>query len=138
MSKVSDIYLTSGDFTLVRKVGIGVDNTPWDGLEIISKGVANKHVVDIRLNSLNYIHEELDDSGEKLPFRYIYDDNVSVYHGIRSTVDTLNETLEYAQCLELAVDFARLVQSWLRMHPEWTDRSIAKKDRLERYNKENE
>ena len=42
-----EVIMTSptGDFTLVKEQGIGINDTPWTGLKVISSGNADKHVV---------------------------------------------------------------------------------------------
>lgn len=135
MGFTRDIILSSGDFTLVRETGTSIHDVPWDGLNIISKGIAEKHIINIRLDSV-MLSDEYDENDKILPTRYICKpEGIEVSHGMRMKRDTLDETLEYAQALVQAVEFAKLVQNWLKMHDEWTNRAAARKDRIELYEK---
>ena len=93
-------------FDFVETHGIGVNDTPWSGLAVVSKGLAVKHVVEIRLNSKGMPEYNGD------PIEYEYKD-AYVTHGMRATMDTLEETEEYIEVLEDAVDFARRVNEYL-------------------------
>jgi hypothetical protein len=116
---------------------MGMQDVPWDNLEVRSTGAADKHVIEVRLETANSMHLEEDEEGKPLPFRYIYNlDRTNVSHGMRMTTDTLAETEEYVEALKAAVAFARRVNTWLEQHPEWTDRVESKKARLEVYKKD--
>ena len=134
-----EIIFSEGDYALERHWGMGMQDIPWDGLEVKSKGAADKHVISVRLNTANSMHLEEDDEGNILPFRYIYEvDGAYVNHGMRMCSDSLKETEEYIDALKAAVEFAKRINAWLAQHPEWTDRTESKKARLEAYKKDQE
>lgn len=93
-------------FAFVKDSGVGVKDTPWEGLEVISKGLAEKHVVSIRLNTKGNPRFE----GEPIKFEY---KDCYISHGMRGRADTLDETAEYIDVLEDALDFANRVNEWL-------------------------
>lgn len=95
-------------FEFVRTEGIGISNTPWSGLAVITKrgSIAEKHAVEIRLNNSN----NPDYNGE--PVEYTYRD-CYIAHGMRSTMDSLDDTRECIDVLEDAVDFAEAINKWL-------------------------
>lgn len=95
-------------FSLIEDGGIGINDTPWEGLRVISKGSAKKHVVEIRLKTKG----SPDFNGEPVTYQY---SDVEVAHGMRSTSDTLEDTEEYIEVLEDAVAFARKVKKYLQM-----------------------
>lgn len=93
-------------FELVIVDGIGVENTPYTMLEVLTEGLARKHVVEIRLNS----------SWEDFigaPVKYSYSGSY-VAHGMRGTMDTLDDTLEYIEVLKQAVRFAKQVNRYIK------------------------
>ena len=88
-----EVIFSKGDFALERHWGIGKQDIPWDKLEVISTGAADKHIISVRLNTINYMHLEEDAEGNILPFRYIYDiTGTYVNHGMRMCSDSLVET----------------------------------------------
>ena len=93
-------------FALVKEGGIGMNDTPWTGLKVQSKGIAEKHVVEIRLNHVGY------QAFDGTPVVYQYSD-AYVGHGMRMQADTLQETQEYIKALQEAVKFAEKVNNWL-------------------------
>lgn len=101
-----DVIFEDEYFEFIRTQGIGIDNTPWTGLAVLSKGLADKHVVEIRLNRKGFP----DMDGNPVEYKYT---NSYIAHGMRSSSDTLEETEEYIDVLEDAVDFARKIDSWL-------------------------
>lgn len=105
-SKYNDVIFEDENFEFVRTQGVGINHTPWTGLAVVSKGLAKKHVVEIRLESRGWY----DYDGTPVEFTY---SGVEVAHGMRSTRDTLDETVEYIEVLEDALDFAYRVQDWL-------------------------
>ena len=107
LASTDKVLLRSNDgmFELVADRGVGTSNTPWSGLDVISKGLADKHIVSITLNS-NYAKF----NGEPIKFSY---KGLHISHGMRSAVDTIEETLEYIEVLESAVDFANVVEEYM-------------------------
>lgn len=135
----TEFIFSMGDFTFQRRWGIGMQDVPWDGLEVKSIGNAKEYVVSIRLETANSMYLQEDDEGNIIPFRYIYDiDKVNVSHGMRSCMDTLEDTEKYIEVMTAALAFAKRVKTWLSEHPEWTDIAEAKKARLETYKKDQE
>ena len=103
----NDPVIFEDDMCTFRKdSGVGVKDTPWEGLEVISKGLAEKHVVEIRLNTKGNPRFE----GEPIKFEYR---DCHISHGMRGRSDTLDETAEYIDVLEDALDFANRVNEWL-------------------------
>ena len=102
----------SGDFTLVKEEGIGINDTPWSGLKVISSGNAEKHVVEIRLNtgrSPNF-------DGNPVQWKYV---DTYIAHGMRSVCDTYPEIEEYIEVLQEAVDFGRKINHFIEQSDEW-------------------
>lgn len=108
---MSKPLLKSKNFELVVRKGVGINDTPWTMLEVISKDIARKHVVSI---DLEQNHEDF--VGKPVQYKY-YD--VRVDHGMRSALDTLDETVEYIEVLKEAVDFAKKIMKWIAANPEW-------------------
>jgi len=96
--------LTSKYFDLVETHGDSIFGYEWEGLKVVSKGAAEKHVVEIRLTPSSRMSETIEGD----VFTYEYDD-VYVSHGMRSRADTLEETEEYIEVLQEAVEFAQEV-----------------------------
>lgn len=96
----------TGMFELVSMEGIGMNDTPWKGLEVRSYGPAEKHAVQIRLVTANHP----DFNGEPVEYQY---SEAEVAHGMRMQKDTLEDTREYIEVLEEAVDFAESIDDAL-------------------------
>lgn len=98
------ILLVSNDglFELVEEELTGRDGVAHTSLRVRSNGLAEKHVVEIRLFSVSF---------NVLLFRDVY-----VAHGMRGKADTLDETIEYAKVLESAVAFAHDVLFYVKTH----------------------
>ena len=105
-STVSDVIMKSDDglFEVVERSGVGMNRTPWTGLDVISHGDAEKHVVDIRLRSVPAAFK-----GPENPVTYKYDD-VYVSHGMRMSSDTLEDTARYIEVLQSALEFAKKIK----------------------------
>ena len=110
-----EVIFTEGDFTLVKESGIGMRDVPWELLRILSDGNAEKHVIEIRLDS-SYRSPNFE--GKSVKYTY-GPDAVEVSHGMRTRKDTLAETEEYIEALEAAVAFARKVQKYIDESDEW-------------------
>lgn len=108
------VLLSKGDYTLVHKTGSSIYDTEWEGLEVKSSGDAEKHVIEIRLDTANHMDP-------KTPhFKYLYN-NVCVNHGMRMKSDTLEETLEYIEALKQAVEFAREIKAYCKANGWWEE-----------------
>ena len=111
---MNEVIFSKGDFTLMYRKGIGLHDTPWEGLEVKSAGDAEKHVVEVRLDTARY------GNFEGTPVKFMYT-NVYVSHGMRMKADTLEETLEYIEVLKQAVEFAREVKFYCKENGWWSE-----------------
>lgn len=103
-----NVIFSEGDFTLVEESGIGMSDTPWEGLKIISRDAADKHVVEVRL----YIVGNPPFNGT--PVKYRYDpERTEISHGMRMVADTFADTEEYIKVLEAALAFAKRVNQYI-------------------------
>ena len=103
--------LNTKNFSLHIVQGVGRNDTKWTGLEVVSKNAAEKHCVEVRLDS-----DDPDLNGGSVQYKY---HGVHVAHGMRMGKDTLDETLELADVLKEAVEFARNVKAWIDNNPQW-------------------
>lgn len=97
-----------GNFELVQRSGIAMNDTPYTGLRVISKGLAEKHVVEVRLES-KFLNSDRY-NGEPIKHSYY---GVNVAHGMRNRVDTLEDTEEYIRVMQSALNFAYEVLEYL-------------------------
>ena len=104
------------NFVFSKTSGIGMNNTPWQGLEVDTKpgSIAQKHVVEVRLN----FRRKGDFDGNLVIYYYT---DAYVAHGSRMTQDSLKDTEEYIEVLQDAVDFAYRVNQWLHENPEYSE-----------------
>lgn len=100
------------NFILRRIQGVGANDTPYDELDVKSIGLAEKHVVEVRLNYRG-THEY---NGE--PIKYVYSE-VEISHGMRMQKDSLAETGEYIEVLKEALDVAFEVQKYCILNGWW-------------------
>lgn len=100
------------NFILRRVQGVGANDTPYDELEVKSIGLAEKHVVEVRLGYKGFYEYK----GE--PVKYEYSE-VEVSHGMRCRRDTLAETAEYIKVLQEAVEVAFEVQKYCVLNGWW-------------------
>lgn len=108
-----EVIFSEGDFTLVKSTGIGVEDTPWTMLEVISDNNAAKHVIEIRLIPHGMPRYE----GKPIFYKY---EGAQVSHGMRMKSDTLKETEEYIESLKEALAFARRVERYIKENAEWS------------------
>lgn len=101
-----DVIFENDNFVFRKDGGVGMNDTPWSGLRVDSRGLADKHVVHIRLNTTGRPNF----NGEPVTYRY---SDATVSHGMRTAADTLEDTVEYISVLEDAVDFAKRINEWL-------------------------
>lgn len=104
-----EVIFSEGDFTLCKEEGIGMNGTLWEGLKIISDGLAEKHVVEVRLS----IDRSPSFDGEPVKFKY-NPEGTEIAHGMRMTRDTFADTEEYIEVLKEALAFAKRVNSFLQ------------------------
>lgn len=100
-------------FELRKDSGVGMNDTKWEGLKVVSKGAAVDYVVQIRLASKN-----ADFDGTPVKYEY-FDSPATVVHGMSLRNETLEDTEEYISILEDAVDFAYRVNDWIRQNPDY-------------------
>lgn len=100
------------NFTLVHITGVGSNDTPYEQLAVSSKGLAEKHVVEVRLDYRGVYPY----NGE--PVKYTYS-GVEVSHGMRMQRDSLAETQEYIKVLQEALDVAFEVQKYCILNGWW-------------------
>ena len=110
------IVSADGNFYLAENSGIGVKNTPWSGLEVVSEGLAKKHVVEIRLSEAGYPRFE----GHPIEFMY---KGAYIAHGMRSVVDTLEDTAEYIGVLQEALEFVPEIIAYMKTNGYWYNRT---------------
>ena len=108
-----EVIFTEGDFTLVKESGIGMNETPWEGLCVLSDGDAKDFVVEVRLTITGLKPY----NGE--PVKNTYTGEVTVAHGMSMRHETLADTERYVEVLKNAVVFARRVEKWLIDNDEW-------------------
>ena len=101
------------NFILYYVQGIGINDTPYEELQVKSVGLADKHVVEIDLHSGVFAF-----NGK--PIKYTYN-KVTVKHGFRCTPDTLAETQEYINVLKEALDVAFEVQKYCILNGWWAN-----------------
>ena len=103
---------SDGNFRLCKKNGVGREETPFEELVVVSENLAEKHVIEIRLDS-NYIPF----NGQ--PVKYTYYD-VYIAHGMRGSKDSIEDIKEYITVLEEAVKFATIVKDYIESSDEWS------------------
>lgn len=102
-----DIIKTSsnGNFIFYKRNGIGMNDTPFESLEIRSEGLAEKHVVEIRLDS---DYKPYDGK----PIKHTYSD-VYISHGMRGHKDTIDDIKEYIEVLNEAIEFVQYIKDFI-------------------------
>ena len=100
------------NFILYYENGVGANDTPYEELVVKSIGLAEKHVVEVRLDYRG-MHEY---NGE--PIKFVYN-NIEVSHGMRMKKDTLLDTKEYIDVLKEALDVAFEVQKYCILNGWW-------------------
>lgn len=103
----SSVVMESPDglFKLIKTSGVGMNKTPWEGYEVRSFGDAKEFVVEIRLRSS---WESFD--GPDAPVKYTYHD-LYIAHGMRSSIESLDETKRYIEVLQSALEFAEKIKA---------------------------
>lgn len=105
-SESNDSIMTSanGNFELVSREGIGVNNTPWSGYSVISRNLADKHVIRIQIDSRSGKYDGTPVFNE--PTRCY------VSHGMRSSIDTGADTQDLINVLKEALEFKKEIDSY--------------------------
>ena len=107
-----ETIFSNSNFVFFMYSGTGVNDTLFESLRVASIGDADKHVVEVRLNS-----DMLVFTGE--PVHYKYKD-AFVSYGLSSRQYTLEDTKNLINILQDAVEFAERINSWLSENPEWS------------------
>lgn len=103
-----EVIFSEGNFTLVKENGVGVNDTPWEGLSVRSSDAAAKHVVEVRLHNVNW------NDFNGTPVKYKYDTEMTeISHGMRMSRDSFTDTEEYIEVLKSALTFAKRVNQWI-------------------------
>lgn len=104
----NDMIFEDENYIFKKEHGTGVNDTPYYGLAVREKdgSLADKHTVQVRLSS-NYPRFEGTPVG--ITYRGAY-----VAHGMRGVTDTWDDTEEYIEVLQDALDFAKKVTQWIR------------------------
>lgn len=108
-SQSNEVIFEDEFFAFIKISGVGRNNTFWRGLTVKSKGLAEKHVIEVRLSAISDFSKPFDGT----PVIYDYND-VYVSQGMRSVTNTLDETEEVIEVLQDAVDFSYKVIDWMR------------------------
>lgn len=109
-----EVIFSEGDFTLCKEDGIGMSDTPWEGLKVKSSDAAEKHVVEVRLYRVG------NPPFDGTPVKYRYDpERTEIAHGMRMCADTFADTEEYIKVLEAALAFAKRVNQYI-IDNDWT------------------
>lgn len=109
-----EVIFSEGDFTLCREEGVGVNDTPWEGLKVKSSDAAEKHVVEVRLSSVGW--PQFDGT----PIKHRYDpEGTEISHGMRMSRDSFADTEEYISVLQAALAFAKRVNDYI-INNDWT------------------
>lgn len=105
-STSNDSIMTSsgGNFELVSREGIGINNTPWSGYEVISLNLAKKHVIKIQIDSTS---GRFDGTPVFNTPRRCH-----VSHGMRSSIDSGADTQELIDVLKEALEFKKQIDSY--------------------------
>lgn len=102
----NDSIMTSsnGNFELVSVEGTTINNIPWSGYSVISRNLADKHVIRIHIDWKN---ENYDGTPiVKKPMRCY------VSHGMRSSIDTGADTQDLINVLKEALEFKKQIDSY--------------------------
>lgn len=109
-----EVIFSEGDFALCKEDGIGMNDTPWEGLKVKSSDNAEKHVVEVKLYTAD--HSIYDGT----PIKHRYDpEKTEISHGMRMSRDTFSDTEEYIKVLENALSFAKRVNQYI-IDNDWT------------------
>ena len=103
-----EVIFSEGDFTLCREEGIGMNDTPWEGLIIKSDDLAKKHAVEVKLDQIGFPSF----NGDPVKRRYNIE-GTEVAHGTRMCKDSFADTEEYIEVLRDALAFAKRVNEWI-------------------------
>ena len=108
------VIFSEDGFTLCKEDGIGMSDTPWEGLIVKSSDAAEKHVVEVRLCISG------NPPFDGTPVKHRYDpERTEISHGMRMRTDTFGDTEEYIKVLEAALAFAKRVNQHI-INNDWT------------------
>ena len=104
---------SNGNFRLCHVSSIGMNNTPYEKLSVFSEDLADKYVIDIRLEE-NFDVQNYNGQPVKSTYNSVY-----IARGMRSNADSLAETEEYIEVLKEALEFAKIVKDFIESSDEW-------------------
>ena len=100
------ISSSNGNFILCKREGIGINDTPYTQLEVVSVGDADKYVVEIRLNSIG-----IPDYNGKL-IKYTYNE-CYISYGMRSVQNTFSDIKAFINVLNEALEFSYKINDYI-------------------------
>lgn len=109
-----ETIFSNSNFIFFKYSGIGVNDTPFESLSVASIGDADKYVIEVRLNT------DIQAFTGK-PVQYKYHDAV-VSYGLQSRQYTLDDTKNFINILQDAVEFAERINQWLSEDLKWSER----------------
>ena len=107
-----EVIFSNSNFVFFMYSGTGVNDTPFESLSVASIGDADKYVIEVRLNT------DIQAFTGK-PVQYKYKD-VVVSYGLQSRQYTLDDTKNFINILQDAIEFAERINTWLSENPEWS------------------
>lgn len=110
---MNNVLMTSsnGNFCLCHRHGVGINDTPYEELRVTSVRLADKYVIEIRLDA-----DFNDFNGKHIKNTY---NDVYIAHGMRSAKESLAETKEYVEVLNEAIEFAEKIKDYIEYNDEW-------------------
>jgi hypothetical protein len=102
-----------GDFELYHEEFTNINGVEVENINVKSKGKAEKHVIEIRLDGSLILDEP---NGTKGKYKY---SRVYVSHGMRGKSDTLTETKEYIDALTDALNVAFEIEKYCVFNNLW-------------------
>ena len=103
------ISSSNGFFTLYKDKGVGMNNTPWEGLEVRSSGLAYKYAVEIVLDQAFEKFE-----GKKIKFKY---DSAHINYGLTGENDgSIKRIKEFISVLQEAIEFIGTLDEYIQQN----------------------
>lgn len=109
-----ETIFSNSNFIFFKYSGVGVNDTPFESLRVASIGDADKYAIEVRLNTDMQVF-----TGK--PVQYKYHDAV-VSYGLPSRQYTLDDTKNFINILQDAVEFAERINQWLSEDLKWSER----------------
>lgn len=95
----------NGNFTLCKREGVGINDTPYTQLEVLSNGDAEKYVVEIRLNSDM-------PSYDGKPVKFSHSD-CHISYGLRNIILSDSDIKEFINVLNEALEFETKIRDYI-------------------------